>query len=188
MAAGGTPGNVKLGPGRLYYAPLGTAEPTLASAALPSAWQVVGYTESGTEIDIDQTAEDILVAEEFDPIANVMTQRKQTLKVEMAESTKRRLLLAMGAGASFADDGTAFDFPDPSALVNVMMVWDSDTATTPTAANSRWLFRSCAPSGTITRVNNKAPAKRTISTQFSCIKPSAVLAAVTVFPTPTGLV
>lgn len=188
MAAGGTPGNVKLGPGRLYYAPLGTTEPTLASAALPSAWQAVGYTESGTSVGIEQTAEDILVAEEFDPIANIMTQRKQTLQVEMAEATKKRLLLAMGAGAGFADDGAAFDFPDPSALVNVMMVWDSDTGTTPTGNNSRWLFRSCAPSGTITRNNNKAPAKRTISTTFACIKPDATHAAVTVFPSPTGLV
>lgn len=188
MAAGGTPGNVKLGPGRLYYAPLGTAEPTLASATLPSAWQSVGYTESGTSVAIDQTAEDIVVAEEFDPIANVMTARTQKLTIEMAESTKKRLLLAMGGGAGFADDGTAFDFPDPSALVNVMLIWDSETATTPTINNSRWLFRSAAPSGTITRNNNKAPAKRTISTTFSCIKPDAVNGAVRVFPTPTGLV
>lgn len=188
MAAGGTPGNVKLGPGRLYYAPLGTAEPVSASSPLPSAWQSVGYTESGTSIAIDQTAEDIVVAEEFDPIDNVMTGRTQKLTVEMAESTKRRLLLALGAGASYADDATAFEFPDASSLVGVMFVWDSDTANTPTANNSRWLFRSAKPSGTITRNNQKAPAKRTISATFSCVKPDAVNQAIKVFPSPTGLV
>lgn len=188
MAAGGTPGNVKLGPGRLYYAPLGTAEPTLASAALPSAWQIVGYTEDGTEITIDQTSEDIEVAEELDPIDNVLTKRTQQLKVTMAESTKRRLLLALGAGASYADDGTAFEFPDPDSIVAVMMVWDSDLASTPTAANSRWLFRAVKPTGTITRVNNKAPNKRTIAATFNAVKPDASNRAVKVFSTPTGLV
>lgn len=188
MAAGGTPGNVKLGPGRLYYAPLGTAEPTLASAALPSAWQSVGYTENGTEVDVAQTTEDIPVAEEFDPIATLMTGRTVQLKVEMVEATKRRMLLALGAGAGFADDGTAFDAPDPTALVPVMMIWDSDVSTVPTAANSRWLFRSCTPTGTITRVNNKAPAKRSFQSTFSAVKPDATHAVFTVFPTVTGLV
>jgi hypothetical protein len=188
MAAGGTPGNVKLGPGRLYYAPLGTAEPTLASAALPSAWQSIGYTEDGTEVTIDQTAEDIEVAEELDPIDNVMTKRVQGIKVTMAESTKKRLLLALGGGASYSDDGTAFEFPDPDQIVGVMMVWDSDLATTPTAANERWLFRSVKPSGTITRTNGKAPNKRTIAAQFNAIKPDATNRAIKVFPSPTGLV
>ena len=35
MAAGGTSSNVQHGPGRLDVAPVGTAEPTTASAALP---------------------------------------------------------------------------------------------------------------------------------------------------------
>lgn len=188
MAAGGTPGNVKLGPGRLYYAPLGTAEPTLASAALPSAWQAVGYTEEGTEIGVDMTSEDIEVAEELEPIDNVMTKRVQTVKVTFAESTKKRLLLALGAGASYSDDGTAFEFPDPDTLVGVMLIWDSETATTPTIANSRWLFRSVKPTGTITRVNNKAPNKRTIAVTFNAYKPDASNRAIKVFPTPTGLV
>ena len=73
MAAGGTPGNVKLGAGRLYYAPLGTTEPTNCSTALPSAWIAVGYTENGTSIDTAITSEDIEVAEELDPIDNVNT-------------------------------------------------------------------------------------------------------------------
>lgn len=185
--AGGNPTAVTLGPGRLSYAPIGTAEPTLASALLPSAWQAVGYTENGTEIDISQTTNDILVAEEFDPVGNVMTARTQTLKVTMAEARKKNLLLAMGGGAGFTDDGTPFDFPDPSSLVPVMMVWDSDLGV-PTINNRRWLFRSCNASGQITRINDKAPAKRAIATTFACVKPDATHAAVTVLPTLTGLV
>jgi hypothetical protein len=187
MAAGGSPTNVTLGPGRLSYAPLGTAEPTLASAALPSAWQSVGYTENGTEFDITQTTSDVLVAEEFDPVATLLTSRATQLVVELDESTKRRMLLALGAGASFADDGTAFDNPDPTSMVNVMMVWDSDLGT-PTATNRRWLFRSVTPTGTIKRVNNKAPAKRTFAVTFSAVKPDATHANFTVFPNLLGQV
>lgn len=186
MAAGGTPGNVKLGPGRLSYAPLGTAEPTSASAALPSAWQSVGYTESGSTFAIAMSAEDILVAEELDPVANIITGRTQKLTFEMAESTKRRLLLATGGGAGFADDGTPFELPDASSLLNVMFVWDSDLAATPTTANARWLMRSATPSGTITRNNNKAPAKRTFAVEFSCVKPDATNQAIKIFPSAVG--
>lgn len=188
MAAGGNPGNVQLGPGRLYYAPIGTAEPTSASALLPSAnWQSVGYTESGTTFTTAYTDEDIFVAEEFDPVANQVTGRTQTVGVEMAEATKRRLLLALGGGATAADDNTPFEFPDASAIVPVMLVWDSDLGT-PTAANVRYLFRKCTPSGTITRNNNKAPNKRTFQATFKAVKPDAVNQAVKVFPNASGQV
>lgn len=187
MAAGGSPQNVKLGAGRLSYAPIGTAEPTFASAALPSAWQSVGYTESGTTFAIALSDEDILVAEELDPVGNTITGRVQTVSVEMAESTKRRLLLALGGGATAADDGTPFEFPDASAIVPVMLVWDSDLNAT-TTSNTRWLFRQASPSGTVTRNNNKAPAKRTFQATFKCTKPDATNQAVKVFPTPTGQV
>lgn len=186
MAAGGTPGNVKLGPGRLYYAPLGTAEPTNCSTALPSAWLSVGYTENGTEIATAITSEDIMVAEELEPIDNVTTDRKVTLTVEMAETRKRLMMLATGGGASYSDDSTPFELVAPDAIVGVMMVWDS--LDTPSALNRRILFRSCKPNGTITTVRRKAPAKSTISATFSCVKPSASLGPVQYFPNSSGLI
>jgi hypothetical protein len=182
MSAGGNPLNVKLGPGRLYYAPIGTTEPVSASATLPSAWQVIGYTEAGSTIDIAMSAEDIVVAEEIDPIGNVMTARTQKLSFEMVETTKRRLLLATGGGAAAADDATPFELPDVSALVPVMFVWDSDLSTVPTSANARWLLRSASPSGTISRKAVKAPGKRSFAVEFSCFKPDAVNQAVKIYP------
>jgi hypothetical protein len=186
MAAGGTPANVVLGPGRLYYAPLGTTEPVSASAALPSAWKVIGYTEAGTTVTMDVTSEAIEVAEEFDPIRYVMTRRETTLAVELAEATVGRLALALGAGAAVANDGTAFEFPDPSAIVDVMFVWDSDE--TPGAANRRWIFRQARPSGSIGMQRAKAPQKTTISVNFQCAKTSAGLSPVKIFPNATGQV
>jgi hypothetical protein len=186
MAAGGTPGNVKLGAGRLYYAPLGTAEPTNCSTALPSAWIAVGYTEGGTSIDTAITSEDIEVAEELDPIDNVQTKRSTTLTLEMAETTKKRLLLALGGGASYADDSTPFEMPDISAIVGVQFVWDSlDTVD---ATNRRVLIRNAKPSGTVSQARRKAPQKQTIPATFNCTKNASGAAAVKWFPNSSGQV
>lgn len=184
MAAGGTPGNVDLGPGRLYYAPLGTTEPTTCSAALPSAWIAVGYTEDGTEVQTNITSEAIEVAEELDPIAFEQTRRQTQLGIQMAEATKKRLALALGAGAGETDDSDTFEFPDSGDVVGVMFVWDSEE--TPSATNRRWLFRKCTPSGTVTTARRKAPQKALIPVTFDCAKPDASTKAVKVFPNASG--
>lgn len=191
MAAGGTPSNVTLGPGRLYFAPLGTAEPTSASAALPSAWKAIGYTEDGTEISTNITSTAIEVAEELDPIDFVQTMRTTQLSLQMVESTVSRLALAMGAGAAVADGAVAFEPPDPSAIVSVMLVWDSnEDPTTPTGAtgNRRWIFRRCTPSGTATRTNRKAPAKRGVTATFDCARDASGEPPFIAYPNSAGLV
>lgn len=185
MAAGGIPAAVKLGPGRLYFAPLGTTEPTTASAALPSAWRPVGYTENGTQIDINITAEDIMVAEEYEAIDNVMVSRTVTLTVEMAEARKRNLLLATGGGAAGTDDGTPFELAAPGSEVGVMLVWDSDLDT-PTSSNRRILFRTAKSTGTISMQRRKAPQKSTIAATFNCVKPDTTNGAVRFFPNTSG--
>jgi len=184
MAAGGTKANVDLGPGRLYYAPLGTAEPASGSAVLPSAWQVVGYTEDGTQISTDITSEAIEVAEELDPIRYIQTRRTTQLTLSMAETMVSRLALAVGAGAGRADTATAFELPAPDSIVPVMFVWDRDEV--PSATNRRWIFRSCVPSGTIELANRKAPQKRLIGVTFDCALVDGSTSPVKVFPNATG--
>ncbi len=184
MAAGGTTTNVTLGPGRLYVAPVGTAEPTTSSAAMPSAWSAIGYTDEGTAFQFETTNEGVTVAEELDPIRYVGTARATRVVLAMAETTKRNLTLALGGGVT-TNDGTSFSPPEPSAQVDVMLVWDSDE--TPSNANRRYLFRQARPSGQIELANRKAPQKRLISVTFDCSKPSSA-APFTVFPSTTGLV
>lgn len=186
MAAGGTPGNVDLGPGRLYVAPLGTSEPTSCSAALPSAWWAVGYTEDGTAVSTSITSEAIEVAEELDPIGFEQTRRMTKLSIKMAESTKKRLALALGAGAGQTDNAAGFEFPDAGDVVGVMFVWDSEE--TPSATNRRWIFRKCTPSGDLEIARRKAPQKALIPAVFDCAKPDASTKAVKVFPNASGQV
>jgi hypothetical protein len=185
MAAGGSSANIHLGPGRLYYAPLGTAEPATAIAALPSAWRVVGYTESGTQIEAEVTSESIMVAEELDPVLIVQTSRMTRLTVEMVEMAVSKLAFAMGGSATRVDDATAFDFPDPASVTGFMLVWDSHESPTD-ANNRRWIFRAVYPNGTITINRNKAPQKASMSASFMCAVPEGSTSPVRVIPGPNG--
>jgi len=174
MAAGGTPSNVKLGPGRLWIAPLGTAEPASATAVLPSAWWPLGYTETGTELQFNRTTEAVMVAEEFDSIDEVNVSRDILLNVEIAERTKKRLILVHGGGALGVDDATAFELPDPETNTGFMAVWDSDKADVPTAFNRRRLLRLCKPTGSVTEAQARAPQKQTVKASFKVLQPSGV--------------
>lgn len=186
MAAGGTPGNVVLGPGRLYYAPLGTTEPTSCSAALPSAWKVIGYTDAGSTIETEITSEAVEVAEELDPIRFVQTRRASRITFAMAEATVARLALAVGGGAARADDAASFEFPAPDSIVSIMMVWDK--LDTPSALSPRWILRQCSPSGTIAAARQKAPNKSTIPVTFNLELPTGQTSPVKVFPNSSGLI
>lgn len=171
MSAGGNADHVELGPGRLYVAPLGTTEPTSASAALPSAWVAIGYTEDGSAFASDITSEPVEVAEELDPISYVNTRRLNRVSFSMAEATARNLVLALGGGAATANDGTSVEPPDAGAEVAVMLVWDSEE--TPGASNVRWIYRQAKPSGTIEIAHRKAPAKSLIPVTFNLEKPAS---------------
>lgn len=189
MAAGGDSGNVRLGPGRLWVAPLGTTEPTSASAALPSAWRPVGYTEEGSAFSTDQTQEDIEVAEEIDPILSYISKRTNTLVFAMAELTRRNLAMGLGdmTGAFAANNGAAFEPPDLEDISACMFVWDSAEDAAGNDQNSRWLFRQAKPSGTIELPRRKAPTKATIASVFTMEKPAG-LAAYKIFPNADGLI
>ena len=187
MAAGGNVANIQLGPGRLYVAALGVAEPASVSAALPSAnWITIGYTEEGTAVSTEMTSEAIEVAEELDPVLFVQTRRTTSVTFSMAEATKKRLFLAVGGGAGGFDDTIPFEFPDASEILPVQIIWDLED--TPTNLNRRWLFRRATPSGTIEIPRRKAPAKTLIGVTFDCAKSLAGLKAVKVFPNVSGQV
>lgn len=188
MAAGGTPTNVQLGPGRLYVAAIGTTEPASSSAALPSAWRAVGYTEDGNAFSTETTSEPVEVAEELDPVAYANTRRISRVAFTMAETTRRNLALAMNVGANEANDATAFEPPDLGTEVRIMLVWDSDEDPTATpTTNRRWLFRRGYQSGAIEVPHRKAPAKSLIAVTFNLEKPTGAK-VFKAFPNAAGLI
>lgn len=191
MAAGGTTNNVQLGPGRLWMAPIGTTEPASASAALPSAWLALGYTEDGTTFTVSLTSEDIEVAEEIDPILTVNTKRASQLAIQMAEFTKRNYAVALGSGL-ITNDAASYEPPTPGSELKVMIIWDSNEDATvaqgsPAQGNRRWLFRQCNPTGDLEVHRQKAPNKALIPVTFKVEKPSG-LAPFKVWPNSNGLI
>lgn len=185
MAAGGNSDNIGLGAGRLYVAALGTAEPTDASSALPSAWRPVGYTEDGTTFTADITSDPVEVAEELEPVRWDNSSRRLSVAFSMAEVTRRNLALALSIGAAEANTAEYLEPPTVGSEVAVMLVWDSDE--TPSAANSRWLFRQAKPSGSIAIQRNKTPNKALIPVTFNLEKPSG-LQPFRVYPDSAGRV
>lgn len=184
MAAGGVSEDVLVGVGRLYMAPIGTTEPVSSSAALPSAWIPIGYTDQGHEFTTDITQEPIEVAEEVDPIRYENTRRISSVTFEMAQATRSRLAMVLGRGAVEADSAAGLEPPTAGAEVGVMLVWDSDEDPT-TSANVRWIYRQAKPSGSVTIAHRKSPQKVLIPVTFNLEKPTG-LQSVKVFPNADG--
>jgi hypothetical protein len=186
MAAGGKSEDIRLGAGRLWVAPLATAEPTNASTVLPSAdWRAIGYTEDGTTISVEQNNEAIEVAEEYEPVRYVLASRSGMLRVSMAELTRRNLALAWGIGADEVNDASVLEPPEPGDEVAVMLVWDSNENAGPT--NVRWLFRQGKVNGAVETQRNKAPNKALLPVEFNLEKPTGK-PIMAVFPNAQGQV
>ena len=109
----GTPSAVKVGPGLLYVAPIGTTEPTSPTATLPSAWVPLGYTEEGHTFTPETTYEDIEVAEELDPIRYVNTRRTGSFEVELAEINLQNFAIAHNGGSISGPTGGFVSFEPP---------------------------------------------------------------------------
>lgn len=188
MSAGGVSEQVKLGPGRLWIAPVGTAVPTSASAALDPAYWALGYTEEGTTITIEYTAEAIEVAEELDPIDYVNTARSVKLAVSAAQVTRKRLAVAVSLGAEYVDNAAVLDMPAADApQVGVAIVWDSAETATGNSENIRWFFPKVLPAGAIEIARQKAPNKALLPLEFNAVKITGLPIA-RVFPNAAGLV
>lgn len=169
---------IAIGPGTLYVAAIATADPTSATASLPSTWRAVGYTEEGNTFTYEITQEEIEVAEEFDPVRIDTTKRAGTVAFSMAEMTRANLALALNLGAAATNDTTAVEPPAPGAELRVKIVLD-------TLGGSRWLFRQCIQGGSLEIARKKSPDKALMPVEFKLEKPTG-LQPFKVFPAASG--
>ncbi len=79
----GDPTKIRVGPGILYIAPVGSTEPVDLTTAWNVAWVPLGYTEEGHAFSASPSFEPVEVAEEIDPIRYEPTGRE--MGVEFAE-------------------------------------------------------------------------------------------------------
>jgi hypothetical protein len=127
---------VQTGPGRIRYAPLGTAIPTFAAVASKFAptwtsWLDVGSTDAGiTYTESTETAE-IRVAESKYPIRTVTTSKSSRMAFTANEITDVIWKLAMNGGATVVTGSTTtkmveFSPPLADAEVRVMLSFQSN--------------------------------------------------------------
>jgi len=164
----GDPLAVRVGPGWLYIAPIGSTEPDDLTAPWAGAWTPLGYTDEGSNFVFESSFEDVVVAEELDPVAIVQTSRTATVNFALAEVTAANMQRAFNGGEITTATGVVtFEPPDASeAATPVMLGWESADGL------ERWVFRRAIQVGTVDIARKRAPDKATLPMSFRCTKPA----------------
>lgn len=166
---------IKLGPGTLYIAPLGTTEPTSVTGAWPSGWVPLGYTDGGSTMAKAITTSPVTVEEEVLAITNPITNVVKTVAFDLAQATAFNYLAVSNAGVGTPGAGTGLvanttgtnadgsiwvEDPALGLEVRVMVGWDALVkAGVVGDAFGRYIARQCLSTGTITEIHKKAPQK-----------------------------
>jgi uncharacterized Fe-S cluster protein YjdI len=167
----GTPSNVTqtIGPGQLWMADYGTgafeAGITSASAALPSGARNIGYTDDGTEMAYTYSTDNVVVAEEVEPLATPVTAVAGSVSFTFAEATAANLLAVLNNGSVFVGGYVAPAIPGQEKTVTIVQECPS---------GARWVFRKCLQGGGNPLAQwKKAPDKHQIAAQFNLQKVDA---------------
>jgi hypothetical protein len=102
---------IQSGPGRIYYAPLGTAIPAITAAASKitatwTSWVQVGSTDAGITYTESVETADITVAESLYPIRTVVTGKSSRVAFTMNEIHDLNWKLAMNGGTATSSGAT----------------------------------------------------------------------------------
>jgi hypothetical protein len=163
----GDPLAVRIGPGTLYIAPLGATEPAELTTAWDAAWVELGYTDEGSSFVFDNTFEDVMVAEELEPVEILQTARQITVNFAAAELTATNIQRAFNGGTITTNLGeVTFEPPDAGDYTPVMVGWEADDGL------ERWVFRRCIQVGSVEIARRRAPDKSTVPMSFRCTKPA----------------
>jgi hypothetical protein len=146
--------------------------------ASPTAdWVDVGYSEDGWTLEMDKTFEDIMVAEEIDPIATFKTAQEVRLTGELAQASMGNLKVAL-AGGTFTEDDTdyaaGYDSLKPPSTddydeKSLLLIVDG-----PAGADRHVEIPRAINVGAFSMAHQKAPQKVVIATEFKVLKPKSV--------------
>lgn len=179
------PTHVKIGPGTLYAAPLGTAEPTSVTGDW-TGWTELGYTDGGSTFSFGPATAGVGVEEEYWDIDTVITGYSGDLTFALAETTRQNLALALNAGIGSSivsasqgenEDGSVWqETPAAGTEQRIMLGWDAlpQGATSGTDPFGRLIIRKTLQTGKITRMAKKGNNKSMYACTFSIIKPAGV--------------
>jgi len=143
-----------------------------------AGWVDVGYSEDGWTLEMDKTFEDIMVAEEVDPIGTFKTAQEVRLTGELAQAGMTNLQIALGGG-TFTSSDTNNYASDYASLIppatddfdekSLLLVVDG-----PAGADRHVEIPRALNVGAFSMAHQKAPQKVVIATEFKVLKPKAV--------------
>lgn len=169
---------LSLGPGYLFYAPLGSTLPTntvtasVFSDAWASPWVPWGKTEEGHVFSFQTTREPIEVAEDLDPIAHTSTSRQGRVTFSVANITAANIKRALNGGTltttgSTTTTKTEFTPPTLGQEVGCMLGWESQDST------ERFICEQVFNVGNVELGRRKGAAKTLIPIEFALELPSS---------------
>ena len=183
----GTVSDVLIGTGVLYVAAKGTAFPAQDSstatqcAANPSGWTDVGFSEDGWTLEYDKNFEDIMVAEEIDPIKSVKSAQEIRLTGTLAQASLPNIKEAFGGGTITENDtdfASGFDSLVPPATdgfteKSLLLVTEG-----PSGAIRHLQIPRAINVGAFSMAQQKAPQKVLLATEFKLLVPDTASASV----------
>jgi hypothetical protein len=161
---------IRVNPGVLYAAPLGSTEPVGLTGAWPSAWVPLGLTTDGSTDTYDRATADLVAAELFEPVATYTTSVTETIGFTLLNVTARNLQMAFNGGLSVpaASGGyVTVNEVDPNEEVRIMLGWDA------VDSKERTVWRQCIQTGSVALARQKAPNATTIPCSFRAEQPAA---------------
>jgi hypothetical protein len=184
----GTISEVLIGTGVLYI-----KDRTTASLAFPGdnsgawedatgmspAWDEVGYSEDGWTLEVDKTFEDVMVAEELDPIKTLKSAQEVRLTGELAQASLSNLEVAMGGGTT-TDNGSGsyavgyFEYLPPltDSFTEYALVLHTDGQA---GSDRQFQIPRAVNTGSFAMAHQKAPNKVTLATEFKVLVPDTTL-------------
>ena len=188
----GTISEVIVGTGVLYVAAIAnegnasgdyiafpTDDGSNAWSSPASDWVDVGYSEDGWTLEMDKTFEDIMVAEEIDPIATFKTAQEVRLTGELAQASQANLLVALGGGSITTGDGSNGYVSGYNAIIppstddydekSLLLIVDG-----PAGADRHVEIPRAVNVGAFSMAHQKAPQKVVIGVEFKVLRPKSV--------------
>ena len=149
-----------------------------AVSTASAAWRDIGYSEDGWTLEMDRTFEDILVAEEVDPIKTIKTAQEARLMGELSQASLANLSVAMGQIDSYVSENDG-DFAAGYDVVKAPIT-DSFSemaalliAEGPAGADRHVQMPRTVSVGAFSMSHAKAPQKVVIATEFKLLVPDS---------------
>jgi hypothetical protein len=153
-------------------------DPTTAPSS--SYFTDIGYSEGGFSLEYDKTFEDIMVAEEIDPIKTIKTAQEVRITGELAQASLANLKLAM-AGGTISEDTPSAGFsqlapPTTDSFIEyglLLRVNAPGTDEGGTAKSRDIQVPRAVNIGAFSMVHAKAPQKVTVTIEYKVLKPNS---------------